>query len=115
MSADVRVVTHRAVVSEVAPADARAFRVFEFPDPPPGSEGPIEFPCEPLSLGRWVAISGAAFSTGTGYRTSLGLSLLAGLANIRLGYWWNSATDAVLRRERALKRTAIRSANGAAS
>lgn len=45
---------------------------------------------EDLSLGDWCAISGAAFSTGLGIRTSLGLSLLAGLANVRLGYWWNA-------------------------
>jgi hypothetical protein len=79
---------------------APAFRVFDYaegkPDAPAGRESSealasaIEFPGEPLSLGRWVGISGAAFSTGTGYRTSLGLSVLTGLANIRLGYWWNS-------------------------
>lgn len=45
---------------------------------------------EALALGRWVAISGAAFTTGTGANTSTGLSLLLGLANVRLGYWWNS-------------------------
>ncbi len=45
---------------------------------------------EALPLGRWVAISGAAFTTGTGANTSLGLSLLLGLANVRLGYWWDS-------------------------
>ncbi len=45
---------------------------------------------EALSLGRWIAISGAAFTTGTGARTQLGLSLLLGLANVRLGYWWDS-------------------------
>ncbi|HYP16553.1 MAG TPA: hypothetical protein VEQ65_05030, partial [Opitutus sp.] len=45
---------------------------------------------EALALGRWVAISGAAFTTGTGATTSLGLSLLLGLANVRLGYWWDS-------------------------
>jgi hypothetical protein len=28
-----------------------------------------------------------------GMRTSLGLSLLAGLANVRLGYWWNFNSD----------------------
>jgi hypothetical protein len=77
-----------------------AFRVFDYtedePGPSAGGDGSealasaIEFPGEPLSLGRWVGISGAAFSTGTGYRTSLGLSVLTGLANIRLGYWWNS-------------------------
>jgi hypothetical protein len=43
-----------------------------------------------LSLGNWVAISGAAFTTGLGAQTSLSLSLLLGLANVRLGYWWNS-------------------------
>jgi hypothetical protein len=48
---------------------------------------------EALSLGRWVAISGAAFTTGTGANTNLGLSLLLGLANIRLGYWWNSGIN----------------------
>jgi hypothetical protein len=46
---------------------------------------------ESCSTSRWIAISGAAFSTGLGARTSLGLSLLLGLANVRLGYWWNSA------------------------
>lgn len=45
---------------------------------------------EALALGRWVAISGAAFTTGTGANTELGLSLLLGLANVRLGYWWDS-------------------------
>ncbi len=45
---------------------------------------------EALALGRWVAISGAAFTTGTGASTSLGLSLLLGLGNVRLGYWWDS-------------------------
>jgi hypothetical protein len=45
---------------------------------------------EALSLGRWIAISGAAFTTGLGARTHLGLSLLLGLANVRLGYWWDS-------------------------
>jgi Patatin-like phospholipase len=47
------------------------------------------FQSEELDLGDWCAISGAAFSTGLGMRTSASLSLLAGLANVRLGYWWN--------------------------
>jgi len=34
------------------------------------------FSGEMLPLGAWLSISGAAFSTGTGMRTSLGLSLL---------------------------------------
>lgn len=47
-------------------------------------------PCEAATLGRWVGISGAAFTTGLGARTSFGKSLLLGLLNVRLGYWWTS-------------------------
>jgi hypothetical protein len=49
---------------------------------------------EALAIGRWVAISGAAFTTGTGANTAVGLSLLLGLANVRLGYWWDSGIAA---------------------
>ena len=63
------------------------FRMF----PGYGPEG--GFRPEPLSLGQWVAISGAAFTTGAGMRTSLPLAILAGLANVRLGYWWDSDVD----------------------
>jgi len=56
---------------------------------PPGGTGLSTY-VEALSIGRWVAISGAAFTTGIGAGTTLGLSLLLGLANVRLGYWWNS-------------------------
>ena len=52
--------------------------------------GERTFDAEPLSLGQWVAISGAAFTTGLGARTNLGLSLLLGLSNVRIGYWWDS-------------------------
>jgi hypothetical protein len=45
---------------------------------------------EALTVGTWTAISGAAFSTGLGARTSVALSLLLGVANVRLGYWWDS-------------------------
>ncbi len=51
------------------------------------------FSPEPLELSRIVAISGAAVSTGLGSRTSLGMSLLLGLLNIRLGHWWYSGID----------------------
>ena len=47
---------------------------------------------DPMTIGAWIAISGAAFSTALGYRTSLSLSFLAGLMNVRLGYWWDSGT-----------------------
>ena len=62
------------------------------------------FDSEELDLADWCAISGAAFSTGLGMRTSLGYSLLAGLANVRLGYWWNFNTE----RQRALQLAAYR-------
>jgi hypothetical protein len=45
---------------------------------------------EDLPLSSWIAISGAAFTTGAGQHTSLGTSMLATLTNMRLGYWWNS-------------------------
>lgn len=45
---------------------------------------------ESLTLGQWIATSGAFFSTGAGRFTSRGTSLLHGLLNIRLGYWWDS-------------------------
>lgn len=41
-------------------------------------------------MGRWVGLSGAAFTTGLGRATRLGISLLLGLANVRLGTWWKS-------------------------
>ncbi|MBB1633684.1 hypothetical protein [Cupriavidus sp. UME77] len=42
------------------------------------------------TLGDWIATSGAAVSTGLGRSTTLGTSLLLGLANLRLGTWWPS-------------------------
>jgi hypothetical protein len=72
---------------EIYPKDG--FRVFEYPTPEGGNGNPV-FTGEMLPLGSWVGISGAAFSTGTGAQTSLGLSLLAGLGNVRLGRWWDS-------------------------
>jgi hypothetical protein len=49
---------------------------------------PEHFPFDQLSFGQWLGISGAAFSTGLGSRTNMGLSVLAALANVRLGFWW---------------------------
>lgn len=59
---------------------------------------PIRVAPEVLDPGRWLAISGAAVSTGLGARTSLGLSLLLGLFNVRLGYWWRSGIEPADRR-----------------
>jgi hypothetical protein len=74
---------------DIYPRDPKdGFRVFDYPTPE-GQEKPV-FTGEMLPLGSWVGISGAAFSTGTGAQTSLGLSLLAGMGNVRLGRWWDS-------------------------
>lgn len=54
---------------------------------PPGGLAP---PNPPMHLGEWVGTSGAAFSTGIGRETTLGMSLLMGAANVRLGVWWAS-------------------------
>jgi hypothetical protein len=53
---------------------------------PAGS--PIEV--EPLDLRVWTAISGAVVSPGMGRATGPARALLFTLANLRLGYWWNS-------------------------
>ena len=55
-------------------------------------EGDLLF-AETLPLETWVSLSGAAFSTGLGSRTSFGLSLLCGVFNVRLGFWWDSGVD----------------------
>jgi len=49
---------------------------------------------ESLRLSGWIATSAAAFGTGSGRATSLPISLLLGLVNLRLGYWWNSGLNA---------------------
>lgn len=41
-----------------------------------------------LTVGTWVAISGAAVSPGLGNLTRGGISALATFAGLRLGYWW---------------------------
>lgn len=43
-----------------------------------------------LTLGQWTGTSGAAFTTGLGRATNLGLSLVLGISNVRLGTWWPS-------------------------
>lgn len=58
----------------------------------------LEHTTEPLDLGQWVGISGAAFSTGIGARTNPALSFLCGFFNIRLGWWWNSGVVPAERR-----------------
>lgn len=48
---------------------------------------------EPLRLSAWMGISGAAFGTGTGRTTGVATSLLKALANVRLGYWWDTSIE----------------------
>jgi hypothetical protein len=56
----------------------------------------------PLSFGEWLGVSGAAFSTGLGRQTGLGMSLALGFANVRLGRWWMGLPDnAAMQRRRA--------------
>lgn len=73
-------------------SDARLVPLATMPDPAtPFATAPGESrEVEPLMLGQWMAISGAAFSTGLGARTRMGLSMLLALSNARLGYWWDS-------------------------
>jgi len=70
----------------IATFPKEGFRMFDYGK----GAGIREFTGERLPLGQWLGISGAAFSTGLGARTNLALSLLTGVGNIRLGYWWNS-------------------------
>ena len=60
------------------------------PEADPRSALPPEDLPESMALGSWIGISGAAFSTGIGRGTSIGKSLLLGIANVRLGHWWRS-------------------------
>ena len=54
-------------------------------DPPVVSKPP-----ENISLGQWIAISGAAASAAMGRMTNLGYAVAFSFANVRLGYWWHS-------------------------
>ena len=55
----------------------------------PHESGSADYP-----VGEWVGISGAAVTTAIGRATTLGLSMLMGLANVRLGVWWRSSIGA---------------------
>ena len=86
----------------------RPFRMFEYPPAKRGSDEPRErYDGKSLSLGQWAGISGAAFSTGLGSRTSLGLSFIAGFFNVRIGFWWDSGVDPVNRGSAATKRSPL--------
>ncbi len=52
-----------------------------------------DFDADPGKLSRWIAISGAAASTGMGSRTSPGFATLLFMSGIRLGYWTRALVD----------------------
>jgi hypothetical protein len=81
--------TNEKVALEAIPAseDPGGFHVLGRRDGKPAA-------VEPLRLGQWIGISGAAVVTGEGRSSSISLSLLYGLVNVRLGYWWNSGISA---------------------
>ncbi len=60
-----------------------------------------------LALSQWTAISGAAVAPGMGAQTSIGLSLLLAISNVRLGYWWDSGVDPSVQRG-ALPKPSVR-------
>ncbi|MBS0164323.1 MAG: patatin-like phospholipase family protein [Nitrospira sp.] len=43
-----------------------------------------------LTLGAWMAISGAAVAPGLGSSTKSGIASLLTMSGIRLGYWWDA-------------------------
>lgn len=51
------------------------------PDPDTGT---------PMTLGGWMAISGAAVAPGLGASTRTGVAAIVTMAGLRLGCWWNS-------------------------
>lgn len=79
-------VTPAGITVDGLPWDCRTGHVAGMPTP---AKVPRRPPPE-LSIGQWMGISGAAFSTGLGRGTSLGQAMLFTLINIRLGWWWSS-------------------------
>ncbi|HEY2256749.1 MAG TPA: patatin-like phospholipase family protein [Variovorax sp.] len=51
-----------------------------------------------LTLGAWMAISGAAFAPGLGRMTRRGIAALSVFSGVRLGYWWDSAQARIVQR-----------------
>lgn len=92
----------RQAVRPVLAGDGRRFHALHGDRMRGGAEP--GHPVESLDLGNWVAISGAAFTTGLGAGTSMGLSLLLGLTNVRLGYWWDSGVPPTARSSRTRPR-----------
>ncbi len=53
----------------------------------------VDYDQAPGKLSRWIAVSGAAASTGMGSRTSPGFAALLFMSGIRLGYWTRALVD----------------------
>lgn len=47
----------------------------------------------PMTLGSWMAVSGAAVAPGLGKLTRGGVAALLVFAGVRLGYWWHRPGD----------------------
>ena len=82
---------------KIFPQAGHGYRIFGLDLPPVSGEC---FRGQRLSLGNWIAISGAAVSTGLGSLTSLGTSVLTASFNVRLGFWWDSGTPSLAPRGR---------------
>ena len=88
----------RRAFRPITPLEVEARRFHAFGVPPVGPEAldrGHRYPegavtkVEKRTLGRNIAISGAAFSTGVGFRTRPWFTLLAAIFNVRMGYWWS--------------------------
>ncbi len=108
-------VNHHVAFAEPAPGAPPALCILDPEEPQPGyhvfeyassrivfKQGATvpharPFEGEQWRLSQWIAVSGAAFSTGMGFRTNFGLSILTGLMNVRLGQWWDSNVKVSLR------------------
>ena len=89
--------------ARIAPLALPPGRFAMFPADPHDGHGVDGHEVESLGVGQWIAVSGAAFTTGLGSRTRMGLSMLLALSNVRLGYWWDSGVDPGRRRERSAR------------
>lgn len=66
------------------------------------------YAASPGKLSRWVAISGAAASTGMGSRTSPGFAALLFMSGMRLGYWTPSLIRHAARATTTLRERLLR-------
>ena len=82
-------VRHHAVYDE----QEGHFVPVPIPDKDYHAFGDKAFEPEDMTLGRWMSISAAGATTGMGTKTKVIASMLLGLLNVRLGYWWDSGLE----------------------